>query len=82
MADSRFKVKVGDRERTILIPDADDMSRRQYEEIVEWQTEKTKKELSQPREERKHSKEEVAGALKEYNDWRHKYKEKGTKKYF
>ena len=80
MASDRINVKVGDRERTILIPDAENMGRRQYEEIVEWQTEKTTKELSQPRPERKHSKEEVAGALREYNEWRHKYK--GTKKYF
>ena len=82
--DGKGKVVIEEngRKRTILIPDAELMGRRQYEEIVEWQTERTKKELRQPREERKHSKEEVAGALREYNEWRHKYKEKGTKKYF
>lgn len=77
---NKLVIEKNGRKRTILIPDAENMDRRQYEEIVEWQTEKTEKELSQPREERKHSKEEVAGALKEYNEWRHKYK--GTKKYF
>ena len=77
-----FTVEENGRKMRILIPDAKDMSRRQYEETVEWTTEKTKKELREPREERKHSKEEVAGALKEYNDWRHKYKEQGTRRYF
>ncbi len=77
-----FTVEKNGRKRRILVPGAKDMGRRQYDEIVEWQTKKTEKELSQPREERKHSKEEVAGALREYNDWRHKYKEQGTKKYF
>ena len=80
MASNKIEVEVNGRKRTILIPDAENMSRSQYKEIVEWQTEKTKKELSQPRPERKHSKEEVAGALKEYSEWRRKYR--GTKKYF
>ena len=77
-----FTVEENGRKRTILIPGAADMDRNQYKEIVEWQTEKTKRELREPREERKHSKKEVSGALKEYNDWRHKYKEQGTRKYF
>jgi len=81
MVDSRFKVKVGDRERTILIPGAADMDRNQYREIVEWQTEKTKKELSQPVPQRKYSKKEVGQALKEYNEFR-KRKAAGTKRYF
>jgi len=75
-----FTVEENGRTRRILIPGAKDMDRNQYQEIVEWQTEKTKRELREPREERKHSKEEVAGALREYNNWRHKYQ--GTKRYF
>jgi len=81
MADTRFKVKVGDRERTIFIPDAETMDINQYREIREWQEEKTKRELSQPVPQRKYSKKEVGQALKEYNEFR-KRKVEGTKRYF
>ena len=59
-------IKEGDRERTILIPGAANMDKHQYEDIVEWQTEKTRKELREPREQRKYSKKEVGQALREY----------------
>jgi len=77
----KLTIKEGDRERTIYIPIGDDMSRSRLDEIKEWQTEKTKKELRQPRERRKHSKEETGQALRDYNEYR-KRKAEGTKKYF
>lgn len=69
------------RKRTILIPGASDMDSHQLEDIIEWQTEKTKKELRKPRPQRKHSKEEVGQALKDYNEFRKRQRE-GTRKYF
>lgn len=76
-----IKIKEGDRERTIFIPGSEDMDRNQLNDIIEWQTEKTKRELSQPRPERKRSRKEVGQALKDYNEFR-KRKAEGTKKYF
>ena len=76
-----LKIKEGDRERTILIPGAEDMPKQQLEDIVEWQTTKTREELRQPRPERKYSKKEVGQALKDYNEFR-KRRAEGTRKYF
>ena len=77
----KLVIEENGRKRTILIPGAKDMPKSQYEDIVEWQTEKTKKELSHPRPERKHSKEEVGEALRDFNEFR-KRKAEGTRKYF
>jgi hypothetical protein len=77
----KVTIKEGNRERTIFIPGAKDMDRNQYQDILEWQTEKTKRELRQPKPERKHSKKEVSKALRDYNEHRRR-KAEGTKKYF
>jgi hypothetical protein len=74
-------VKEGDRERTILIPGLSRMDKHEAEDIIEWQTEKTKKELRQPKPERKYSRKEVGQVLREYNEFR-KRKAEGTKRYF
>ena len=74
-------VKECGRERTILIPGASSMPKEELEDIIAWQTEKTKKELRQPQPQRKHSKKEVGQALREYNEFR-KRKAEGTKRFF
>jgi hypothetical protein len=81
MATGKLIVKEGDREMTILIPGADQMDRNELGEILQWQEEKTRKELRQPVETRKHSEKEVGQALKDFNEFRHR-KSEGTKRFF
>jgi len=68
---SRNKYTIQDpesgRKQDILIPGAGSMDKSQLNEILEWQTEKTLKELRAPRPKRVYSKKEVGQALNEFN---------------
>jgi len=77
----KLTVKEGNREVQIFIPGADKMEKNELSDILQWQEEKTRKELRQPKENRKHSQKEVGQALKDYNDFC-KRKTEGTKRFF
>ena len=63
----RIKEPTTGREQTILIPGAESMDKSQLNEIIQWQEEKTLKELKTPRPKRVYSKKEVGQALNEFN---------------
>lgn len=63
-----FKVKQGNREMTVIIPQTGDRSYDQY--LEEAEREKTAEELKkQQRPISKMSRADIIGALKEYRDW-------------
>lgn len=77
-----FKVKEGDRERTVIIPDTGDKAENEY--LEEAEREKTAGELKKlpPRPQRKVSKEDVGGALKEYGEFLKRKRDDVNPKYF
>lgn len=77
-----FTVKVGDRERTVVIPDTGDIEENKY--LEEAEREKTADELRKlpPRPARKVSRKEVGGALKEYREFLNRRKENVNPRYF
>lgn len=65
-------VSYGGRTRNILIPNVQNIDNSQLDEIIQWQKEKTLKELKNMPEKKPVSiarKEEIVGALKEYGKW-------------
>ena len=83
MATKELTIKENGKEMKVFIPGADQMDRHELEDIVQWQTEKTRDELRKapPKEESKHSKKEVGEALKDYRDFQQR-RGQGGKKYY
>ncbi len=71
------------RRRLVVIPGAAQMDIEHLRALVEWQDEVTRKQLKAlgPKPEPEHSKEEIAGALKEVLASRNRRKETGNPKY-
>ena len=80
MKTREFEITENGRTEIVIIPEGDDKSYTDY--IEEAQREKVTAELkSRPPAVRTKSKEEVAGALKEYNEYK-KHRAEYTKKYY
>ena len=77
-----FKVKYGNKEMQVIIPDTGDRAENAY--LEEAEREKTLEQLRKkpPREETKLSKDEQADAIKEYSIFRRRRAQNNIRRYF
>lgn len=82
----KFTVEQGDKTQEVFVAMTEEEAQdRQFTEYMrEAQTEKVQDALRKkpPKESPKHSKEDIAGALKEYNEYRHRKEKSVNRKYF
>ncbi len=79
---TKLKVSEAGKSQDVYVPMTGD--RQEEHDLIEFAVQKTKSDLAKKpeREKSKYTPDQIGGALNEYNKWKKKYKDSGTRKYY